>query len=423
MMSRPIRRLSAVALLLAVATGCESTLVPIEFCVEYATSYSDLGGAYWTSNANREARGIHLMIDPFTGSCVTDYDDFVGEDGCVDVVLDSNCTYQVLAQRTAQVNGVDVTVFDDPINRTLFTDVLHGAFPSPYRPEDSDGSEVYVIPATTAHAQLAVGSHMMWANNMGLGSGLPLEYFDDDCCFANGEIHASTWSKTIIGHETGHGIGFRRDLEQGPQFLYDAFEDGCDGDDVDTDKHALLSKEWQSGSAVEGFADTISAWMWNDPATPDCTYDRHYNSDFDLDGTNDNVNGQSSCEGIPVAGLETYVTARDWLHDVINADDDDVDGIQCEGLSTHRSTQYDWLRYGWDMLHDESVPVEHFVDIYDAANPRSWDPDDNAMTSFGNIAVDDDVIVRWAAAAAGHSVDADGYLAEHINQQTNGQDH
>jgi hypothetical protein len=116
-------------------------------------------------------------------------------------------------------------------------------------------------------------------------------------------------------------------------------------------------------------------------------YDRQYASDFDLKNGDDNGGveaGQTNCEGVPDTGLESYVTAKDWLEDLVNASDP----AGCTGTLVNRSTQYDWLRFWWDMYTDQDIAPRDLADIYDDMNPQSWDEDGSTGTT------DDDPIVR-----------------------------
>jgi hypothetical protein len=387
--------------------------VSVEFCAEADTNFADVaGGDYWTSNGpDRELPGVFLHVEDTLANVVLD--GFTSDvDGCATLTLDDAKYYRVWTVSKAQTNGVDISVFDDVPTPALTVWVHWGVTGAAFDPSGSDGTEVLVVPATTRSAVLAVGTNMLEPTDWGLASGTDLDFFDDDCCNGGLRIQASTFSKTAIAHETVHGIAFRRDESSAPKFQYTAAEDGCDGAGVATDKHAQVTKEFQAAAAIEGIADAGSAWMWNDDSESDCEYDRHYNSDFDLDGVDDNANGILSCEAIPVAGLESYVTARDWLSDVVNADDDDVDSVQCTGTLDARGSQLDWLRYGWDMLQDEALSITDLLDIYDRANPNDWDP--NGLDAD----TDDDVVVRWEEAA-----DFVGFGAAHDDQKNNGQDH
>lgn len=394
-------------------SAAQAANVSIEFCAEADTNFTDVaGGDYWTSNGpDRELPGVFLHVEDTLSNVV--FDDFTSDvDGCATMTLDDAKYYRVWTTSKARTSGVDISVYDDIPTPVLTSWVHWGVTGAAFDPSGSDGSEVLTVPATTRSAVLAVATNMLEPTDWGLASGTDLDFYDDGCCNGGAQIQASSFSKTKIAHETTHGIGYRRDENSAPNFDYTSAEDGCDGDAVATNKHAQVTKEFQSAAAVEGIADAGSAWMWNDTSESDCEYDRHYNSDFDLDGNPDNGDGRLSCEGIPVSGLAAYVTARDWLTDVVGADDDDLDSVECTGTLLYRSSQLDWLRYGWDMMTDEGLSITDLMDIYDAANPKNWDPD----SIDANLS--DDVIVRWEDAA-----DAVGFGAAHDDQKNNGQDH
>jgi hypothetical protein len=183
---------------------------------------------------------------------------------------------------------------------------------------------------------------------------------------------------------------------------------------VAQNQHAQVSKEFQSAAAVEGWGDFYSAWIWNRNSENDCIYDRHYSSDFDMGGVTDTTNGQVSCEGIPTSGVDPAfvsdlslpnITAHDWVSDVVNAG-------MCAGPTTNRGTQYDWLRYFWDMVTDENVALDSLADVYDSMDPRSWDTNGSTATAT------DDPVSRLV-----NAVTALGLLNQHNNQAFNGVNH
>ena len=51
-----------VVLLGLFTTDAHAVDYTIDFCVQYATNYGDLGGDFWTSNVNRPARGVFLHV-------------------------------------------------------------------------------------------------------------------------------------------------------------------------------------------------------------------------------------------------------------------------------------------------------------------------------------------------------------------------
>lgn len=256
-----------------------------------------------------------------------------------------------------------------------------------YRPTGVATIDV-VIPAQTASAQLAVGTLAMSFSNAGLGASTPLTYDDSACCNggAQDRVEAGTFSRSVIAHETGHGVYRRRDGQLTTTEDQSSALDGCDGENNGQTGHTNTTKEWYSSAIKEGLADFYAAWLWND-ATSDCDYDRHYGTDFDLNGVG--FVDQYSCENVPLTGLASYVSGDDWLEDLVNASDP----AGCSGTLSHRSTQYDVLRYLWDLYTDQSVPFSAIVDIVDDADPHDWNATHDALNP------NDDPEKRWADAA------------------------
>lgn len=388
----------------------------VEICVDFQTFFTDRGGDWWNDNDDRPARGIWLSVLEWSTAAEmfpTHYTDWVqGNGGCATVTMDTTESYLIYTESMAEVNGVEINSYDNLVTEDPAT-YIHYLVYSP-----TVGATLNLdLPANTQYGQLAVATWAFYRNNAGLfGSEALIEFYDDGCCNGGPEIQASSTSKFIIGHELGHGVGYRRDFQQNPSFDYTAAEDGCDGDNVATNQHGQISKEFQSGAAVEGWADFYAAWAWNRNSENDCVYDRHYSSDFDLDGTNATSNGQVSCEGIATNGIDplfvtdsslTGITARDWLEDAINA------GLgTCSGTLANRGTQYDWLRFWWDLVTDENVPFGTLVDVYDRMDPRTFDADGST------ISIVDDPFFRLVDACL-----AEGISSECAAQDNNGADH
>ena len=209
----------------------------------------------------------------------------------------------------------------------------------------------------------------------------------------------------VIAHEIGHFVGYQNDETTGASFSYWAAEDGCDGDGKPQGKHGNVIKEYQSAAVVEGFADFFAAWLWNRKTEYDCDFERSYASDFDLNGSDDS--DVYSCEGKPVSTLPGWVSSHDWLEDAI------VQGAgSCSGTLSNRGTQYDWLRFFWDMLTDESVPPADIAGLYDEMDPKTFDA--TGSTPLGS----DDPVQRLTTACAAMSLSS-----ECAAQDYNGQDH
>jgi len=295
-------------------------------------------------------------------------------------------------------------------------------------------------------------------------------YFGAKCCGSvwDGDRPAVVvnWNrKFIIAHELGHVVAMKRmfhrthtdytaPLTQKGGFQqcvgsYKGTYDPANPEDYVADKDwdtsedtadprgkALLTMEYQSGAAREGWAHFYSSWLWNRKTETDCFYNTHGVHDLDLDGDiDDNYvdtgvdyedhdwDGAINCEGIDAPSdtadpdhvpvpraddLETYVDAKDWLEDM---DDEGTCGII--GLS-NRGTQYDWQRYFWDMLTDYStVDPEDLADVYVDMCPTNWAQNDDAVDH------NDETPVKRLQLSTSHH----GLGAKHATEKSNGQDH
>lgn len=389
--------------LLLLALPAKAAVTDVEFCVKFNANFEDAGADYWTQpNRSKNGRGVRLTILEYPALTEV-YDGYTSDGdtdpGCATVPLDTNAVYAVYTQSEAYVNGVYIWAFPD----SSLTDTMLYIHDPAFQPGQAAQPVLLKHPADELNAQLAVATWIFHNTDAGLG---PLDSYmliaDDACCQAGDLIQAHHFSQTLIAHEIGHSIGYRRDAQSPPIFDYTANEDNCDPDGVSKSSHGFATKEHTSAAAVEGWAYFVSAWAWNDASQSDCTYDRHYDLDFDLDGVDDTNQGIIRCEGAPTAGLDPAITARDYLQDM-------TDAGYCTGSLSHRGTPYDWLRFFWDMYTDEAVPFVSLVDIYDEMNPRTFDK--NAST----VDPSDDPEMRLLNACS-----AKGYAAGYLNHVDNG---
>jgi len=268
-------------------------------------------------------------------------------------------------------------------------------------------------------------------------------------------VHANNTWKFIIAHELGHTIVMERMGERTENNQF-APLDGCMGsyssgsnanpfdrsdpsgweNDDGTGGKGLLTKEYQSTAAREGWASFYSAWLWNFKTENDCFYQTHGIQDFDLDGDIDNnylhasdpdtglynqadtYDGAYTCEGAGIATvteqpipagdtLESYIYAKDWLEDVINEG-------KCSGTTENRGTQYDWQRFFWDMLTDQEVPIEDLADIYVDMCPTTWSTDDLSGSEGEDLLP----IERLRLSCIYHS-----HAYDWLQEKNNGQEH
>ncbi len=234
-----------------------------------------------------------------------------------------------------------------------------------------------------------------------------------------------------IAHEIGHVLaGLRMGGREDGQYVGTAPLDECVGD-VDPDdftpissdcdgKRNLFTKEYMAVVAREGWADFVSAYVWNSKNQNDCSIKsvtRYI--DFDLDGDADNYfgandwrNGIHSCldepwfqpapSGNPTA---SYVGDTNWLDEVQTGGacyrfDQSPTALcaspgNCEDEwlmeSLNRSTIYDWQRMMFTLYQQDGLTLKDLSDLYINMCPRNWRRDDGACDDSLYLGIGDDL--------------------------------
>ena len=273
-----------------------------------------------------------------------------------------------------------------------------------------------------------------WVDNQGVlrvsGHGNLFNTSDSVPSLGSGKL--DRWQ---MAHELGHIIvmlrmGGRTQTDYSAPLnycmgTYWAGDFGEPSDDGHPDSKAPLSREYSAGAAREGWGHFFAAQLYNSTREDDCWYDSEHFMDFDLDGDIDNdypgntyKDGVFTCEGagvepllgepIPSDPLASWFDDRNWLEDVW------WNPSFCGDMSGQlnnrgKSSQYDWMRYYWDMATDEQVPVEKLVDVYVDMCPTDWTT--SISTTFG----DDLPESRLRRSNIFH-----GLGAEHRRQKDNG---
>ena len=107
----------------------------------------------------------------------------------------------------------------------------------------------------------------------------------------------------------------------------------------------------------EGIASYYAAAIWNRTDESDCYYTPSYALDWTQDGVGDS-SAEFSCESGVYAGVDSY----DYMGDYCLA----------VGAVTNRGTQYDWMRFFWDLETDQGLSVTDIFAIWDEADPDAW---------------------------------------------------
>lgn len=156
-----------------------------------------------------------------------------------------------------------------------------------------------------------------------------------------------------------------------------------------------FTKETMASAFREGWGNFVSTVAWNARVNEDdCEFQVQYKvHDFDSDGVIDSDRGGTTLdgaydgEGIPTmtgdAALASYVTAENWLQDVEDGDDNNVDGLQCvrdasSTIEENRTTVFDVTRMLWDLTTEWDLTPGKLSSLYVDMCPRGWSQGDPA---------------------------------------------
>lgn len=182
----------------------------------------------------------------------------------------------------------------------------------------------------------------------------------------------------------GHAIGHYLNGSASPAKDYGATYDNCVTNTAQS--HEMNQKEYQSAAAWEGWAHFYAAVAFNSTAEPNCRFWYYKTMDWNLDSVTAGDPLKHDCEDAPMTG----VPAADYL------------GGMCSGTLTNRGTEFDWLRFWWDLTTDQAVSLATIGNIWNDANPHAWRADDAGAapypsTSLRNAASGNSVLTQWDA--------------------------
>jgi hypothetical protein len=367
-------------MILFMATA-NAALYDVKFCNSVDIRYFDeAGGNRWEDDSiDKPARGFWYEVIRTSAPTTVIESGYLATSGsnvgCTgEIELDSGKAYKVDIESRARFAGpdIDIYAYDDSATPDLVKDTVLAGF-SP-----SADAMVYTTPldgvAEDRWNHLALASFAVYMHNLDL-TEVDIKLAEDRCCDASenwSHVMGST-KKFVVAHELGHQLSFKRDVGgSGCESGCGAPDDGCVGDSS-PGVHGQLEKEYESCAACEGIADFYSAITWNTTeANAACEYVRAYALDWNIDLTDDIPSGGvNACIGDPFADTPNLVTEWNWLDDAI------TNGFgSCTGPLSRRSTQFGWLRYAWDMVTIQGVPLSDFWEIWDDADPYDWNKTD-----------------------------------------------
>lgn len=349
--------------LFALALGCARPRAGSEtVCVQLETSYDDVGGSddFYPDNDPRPARGVYLVVTDVDGATVyADYTPSGGDEaGCAaGIDLSDAGPYSVQIQSRARIGENDIIVYKSTEERTPRSSSIQDIDPGP-------GETVTL--SWGPHRVWNVLSAAGWAlhrRDAGL-SGQTFAFYNEACpgggnCYRSSEdalYIADDQNRFAIAHEMGHKVAAASNGGKAAKFDY-----GADSTDCPWDRsgHSITSEEYQSAAVNEGIASYYSAVVWNRDTEEDCWYKAAYKMDWDQDGVGDSA-AEFSCEDGSPFGVA----------------DVDFMGTYCldSGPTTNRGTQYDWIRFLWDLDTDQGLSTAQIFAIWDAADPQRWEP-------------------------------------------------
>lgn len=351
--------LTALALLISQAHAVNYT---VTFCADYSIDFDDadsgVGDDYFTSNSDRPARGarVRVMRNDTGTDAYYDYTDWDGANpGCTSALtLDSTKTYRVSVHSRALVNGNYINVLDDDSMNNLYVYTAYA--------NCAPTSSTTVTFDTSIADQWNIAAAAGWAMYR-RAAGLSGENFDmytETCPSGGGSCRSGNAiyldspadSKYVINHEFGHLVAYRKNGNAAASTSYAATLNNCYTDN--TRSHEAVSKEYQSAAANEGYGHYYAAVAFNQTDQTDCGFAYYKSTDWDLDTFTDDI--WVTCESGPITGVDGGDYVGDW----------------CTGTLTNRGTEWDWLRFLWDLDTDEGVSTTTIFDIYNTANPNSW---------------------------------------------------
>lgn len=389
-------------LLWLMSPPAEAVAVQRRICltVDIALTLPDRGDRWTDDTVDKPARGFEVTVDTAGALPVQVYDVYTdgggAHVGCTPVLtLQSGAVYSATATSEAEISGNHVSSLDGvyPATALLYSTFVPSTTVGPI--------DMYPapLPGNTDERwnALAIVTYGLYLYDGGVtGADLDIRLGDD--AHYDGSVNVlyllDSRRKFLVAHELGHFVTEQIAGDVGLVEDYSAPGDGCAGavnfkGDGTVPSHSFLTKEYQSSAAVEGMANFYSALVWNERYHgADCEIATWKPLDWDNSGASPPgepwdalVNEGVPCIGDPWSAPGDFVSDHDWLADLIAAADyDDVDDTGCVGTHLNRSTDYDWLRWGWDMVTVQDVAVQALWDVWAAASPSDWNATDAGAT-------------------------------------------
>ena len=340
----------------------------------YDDALSSVGDDYWTSNYNKLARGVYVVVKradnhwsrPFSGYAYdTGYTPYFS--------VDPTVTYIVDMYSMSRINGNDIVVKKCSIRACDASEAEMGAdtsgfswhiyhaaerkfeFSSTYYINSgySDVTSNIIASATYSiyrHKGYQTGKDYLVLHN----NGIYIYGWGNEHSTLLKQVHIKSdyghQRKYILAHEMGHAFVFQANNETslGAYTGYNATGTMCEWSS--SGSHSIASKEKQSGALNEGWAHFFAASTWNNMSESDCKF-KYYKNDIDHDADGTPIDKPTiDCEYPDFQGSYPIIH-RQWLNNYCSHDDETY------------ANEWDWLMTFWDLVSEYS-----YVDYMDVVN-------------------------------------------------------
>lgn len=381
---------------LCYALPAQATLRTVRICIEYEVQFDDAWvGDYWTTTGPYNARGPYVKVTETTSGDVV-HDDYVASSGTyvgctpqysMSDSLAGGYTIKVwMKNKVAQDNLIEVwDQWSLPRSMTVFV------VDTNFVPTAGSGSYDFLVRGSDYGTGwqdyinvAAAGSYAVERRNGDI-TGKTFRFYmtDNDAgscspgagCTIPGDgswVGAVADEKQKIVHEAGHNIAHYGNGSLIPVATYTlAAEPGspCPGGDG----WAIVSKEYRTAAALEGFVHYYAITVWNDGGETDC--------EFNDQGWT--IASADDCEG----------TAQHMV---------DV----CGGTLDSRGVAVDWLTFWWDIQTNCTTGFADILEVWDGAGPHSW-VSSNVASRLRDSALDQSLVSSscWDGVASTNGTD------------------
>lgn len=387
--------------LLASSAGAET--LNVRFCVQYEPNFDDAGefGDDYVDDTSPNtvypARGAWLRVKDLAGGLdYTEYTDWTGAyAGCspTPLVVESGHLHTATVYSVAKVNGNYVWVYNDDVSFVPASKTSGIIIPTSSAPvyfQTPRGLGAWNIAMAAGHAlyrrNAGLSAQVFQLFNVaGPGGGTEYDRGTDRVYISS----AAQKKKYIIAHELGHQVAARVNYVGNGGVCaqdscaadndYSAPANGCYYNcGPQCDKHSFAQQEYASSAFWEGLAHYWAAVAFNNTTEADCSFVYYKDTDWNLDGLIeiDSTGLQETAPfAVSCASGPTLAPSADYLGDWCD-DGTTPCGPAPNGNCDNRGTEFDWLRFFWDMDENGGVLTTDLFRIVDEADPDTWNDND-----------------------------------------------